>query len=38
MVYNVWMTIAGHQRVEKSMTETPHNAEADRPIIAEPAE
>ena len=38
MVYNVWRTIAGHQRQEKPMTETPHNAEADRPFIAVPAE
>ena len=34
MVYNVWMTIAGHQREEKPMTETPHNPEADKPIVA----
>ncbi|HEY9090844.1 cytochrome-c oxidase, cbb3-type subunit I [Parasphingorhabdus sp.] len=33
MVYNVWMTIAGHQREEKPMTETPHDPEADRPIV-----
>ncbi len=38
MVYNVWRTIAGHQRQEKPMTETPHSAEADRPFIAVPAE
>jgi cytochrome c oxidase cbb3-type subunit I len=38
MVYNVWRTIAGHQRQERSMTETPHNAQADRPFIAVPAE
>ena len=38
MVYNVWRTIAGHQRQEKPMTETPHNIEADRPFIAVPAE
>jgi cytochrome c oxidase cbb3-type subunit I len=38
MVYNVWRTIAGHQRQEKPMTETPYNAEADRPFIAVPAE
>ena len=38
MVYNVWRTIAGHQRQEKPMTETPHNVEADRPFIAVPAE
>jgi cytochrome c oxidase cbb3-type subunit I len=38
MVYNVWRTIAGHQRQERSMTETPYNAQADRPFIAVPAE
>ena len=38
MVFNVWRTIAGHQRQEKPMTETPHNVEADRPFIAVPAE
>ncbi|MEQ1547430.1 MAG: cytochrome-c oxidase, cbb3-type subunit I [Chakrabartia sp.] len=38
MVFNVWKTIAGYQRQEKPMTETPHNAEADRPFIAVPAE
>lgn len=37
MVFNVWKTIAGHQRQEKPMTETPHNVEADRPFIAVPA-
>ena len=37
MVFNVWQTIAGHLRAEKPMTETPHNAEADRPFIAAPA-
>lgn len=38
MVYNVWKTIAGYQRQEKAMTETPYNAEADRPFVAVPAE
>ncbi len=38
MVYNVWMTVAGHLRDEKPMTETPHNADADRPYVAVPAE
>jgi cytochrome c oxidase cbb3-type subunit I len=38
MVYNVWRTIAGHQRQERPMTETPHNTAADRPFIAVPAE
>ncbi|MEM1132455.1 MAG: cytochrome-c oxidase, cbb3-type subunit I [Pseudomonadota bacterium] len=40
MVYNVWRTILGHVREEKSMTETPHDTEADRPVApqAVPAE
>ena len=38
MVYNVWLTIAGKLRVEKPMTETPYNPEADRPVVAVPAE
>jgi cytochrome c oxidase cbb3-type subunit I len=38
MVYNVWRTVAGHQRQEKPMTETPYNPQADRPFIAVPAE
>jgi cytochrome c oxidase cbb3-type subunit 1 len=38
MVVNVWRTIAGDVRAEKPMTETPYNAEADRPLVAAPAE
>jgi len=38
MVVNVWMTIAGKLRAEKPMTETPHDAAKDRPIVAVPAE
>jgi cytochrome c oxidase cbb3-type subunit 1 len=38
MVYNVWMTIAGKLRDEKSMTETPHDEAADKPLVAVPAE
>ncbi len=38
MVYNVWMTVAGKVRDEKSMTETPHDTEADKPLVAVPAE
>ena len=38
MIYNVWMTLAGKVRDEKPMTETPYNAAADRPIVAQPAE
>ncbi len=38
LVWNVWMTIAGKVRTEAPMTETPYNADADRPAAAEPAE
>ena len=38
MVFNVWMTIAGKLRSEKPMTETPYDADADRPLVAVPAE
>jgi cytochrome c oxidase cbb3-type subunit 1 len=38
MAYNVWMTIAGKQRVEAPMGDTAHDDAADRPIVAEPAE
>eukprot|EP01013_Petalomonas_cantuscygni_P026480 TRINITY_DN4884_c0_g3_i2.p1 TRINITY_DN4884_c0_g3~~TRINITY_DN4884_c0_g3_i2.p1 ORF type:complete len:553 (+),score=101.75 TRINITY_DN4884_c0_g3_i2:11-1669(+) len=38
MVYNVWMTIAGKVRDEKSMTETPYDQSADKPLVAAPAE
>ena len=34
MVVNVWMTIAGRLRVEKPMTETPHDPDRDRPAQA----
>ncbi|WP_299323100.1 cytochrome-c oxidase, cbb3-type subunit I [Parasphingopyxis sp.] len=34
MVYNVWQTIAGKTRDEKAMTDTPHDPEKDRPIVA----
>jgi cytochrome c oxidase cbb3-type subunit 1 len=37
MVYNIWMTIAGRQRVEAAMGETIHDAEKDRPIVQQPA-
>ncbi len=37
LVYNVWMTIAGRQRDEKPMTETPHNEALDKPIVGKPA-
>lgn len=32
LVYNVWMTIKGRVRDEAPMSETPHNAAADRPL------
>ncbi len=37
MVVNVWRTVLGHQRDEAPMTQTPHNVEADRPIVAAPS-
>jgi cytochrome c oxidase cbb3-type subunit 1 len=37
MVYNIWMTIAGKQRVEAPMGDTAHDEAADRPIFNEPA-
>jgi cytochrome c oxidase cbb3-type subunit 1 len=36
--FNIAMTIAGKIRTEKPMTETPYNAAADRPLVAQPAE
>jgi len=36
MAYNIWMTIAAHQRVEAPMGDTAHDAAADRPIVSEP--
>jgi cytochrome c oxidase cbb3-type subunit I len=42
MAYNVWMTIAGKQRVEAPMGDTAHDEAADRPLpvpaAAQPAE
>ncbi len=44
MAYNIWMTIAGYQREEAPMGDTPHDEAADRPVArpqapqAEPAE
>ncbi|PQM27208.1 cytochrome-c oxidase, cbb3-type subunit I [Sphingopyxis lindanitolerans] len=38
LVFNVWATLAGKVRVEKPMTETRHNAAADRPLAPVPAE
>ena len=36
MAYNIWMTIAGYQRDEAPMGDTPHDEAADRPIFAQP--
>ena len=38
LLYNVIMTLKGLVREEAPMTETPYNAEADRPLVAQPAE
>lgn len=38
MIYNVWATISGRLRDERSMTETPYNAAADRPLAPVAAE
>jgi cytochrome c oxidase cbb3-type subunit 1 len=37
MIVNVWATLSGKVRAEKPMTETPHNAAADRPLALVPA-
>jgi len=36
MAYNIWMTIAGYQREEAPMGDTPHDEEADRPVVPQP--
>jgi cytochrome c oxidase cbb3-type subunit 1 len=36
MAYNIWMTIAGYQRDEAPMGDTPHDKTADRPIAPKP--
>ena len=38
MVINVWLTIAGRQRAEKPMHDAAYDPQADRPIVAVPAE
>ena len=38
MVYNIWMTIAGHQRDEAPMGDTAHDEANDRPLVTQPAE
>jgi cytochrome c oxidase cbb3-type subunit 1 len=37
MAVNIGLTIAGRLREEKPMRETPHDATADRPLVANPA-
>jgi len=36
MVFNMWMTIIGRQRVEAPMGETIHDADRDHPIAQQP--
>ena len=36
MAYNIWMTIAGHQREEAPLGGMPHDEEADRPVVSAP--
>ncbi|MFV0645633.1 MAG: cytochrome-c oxidase, cbb3-type subunit I [Sphingomonadaceae bacterium] len=38
MVYNVWMTILGHERKEAAMWSAPYDPQKDRPIVHAPAE
>jgi cytochrome c oxidase cbb3-type subunit 1 len=38
MVANVWLTIAGRLRVEAPLHDARYDPEADRPIVAQPAE
>ncbi|MBX7502511.1 cytochrome-c oxidase, cbb3-type subunit I [Qipengyuania sp. YG27] len=38
MVANVWLTIVGRQRAEAPLHDAPYDPEADRPIVAQPAE
>ena len=38
MVANVWLTVLGRQRVEKPLHDAAYDPEADRPIVAQPAE
>ena len=38
MVANVWLTILGRQRAEAPMHDVVYDPEADRPLVAEPAE
>ena len=38
MAYNVWMTVAGKLRQELPMRQAEYNPDADRPLVATPAE
>jgi len=38
LVINVWRTILGHQREEAPLYAPAYDAEADRPVVAQPAE
>jgi len=38
MVANVWLTVLGRRRSEAPMHDAPYDPEADRPIVAQPAE
>ena len=37
MSYNIWMTLAGKQRVEKPLNDAAYDPEADRPIVNQPS-
>ena len=37
MSYNIWMTLAGKQRVEKPLNDAVYDPEADRPIVNQPS-
>ncbi len=37
MTANVWLTIAGRLRIEEPLRSAPHDAAADRPLVATPA-
>ncbi|NCU11442.1 MAG: cytochrome-c oxidase, cbb3-type subunit I [Sphingomonadaceae bacterium] len=38
MAYNVWMTVAGKLRQEEPLRQAEYNPDADRPLVATPAE
>jgi len=37
MSYNIWMTLAGKQRVEAPLNDAAYDPEADRPIVNQPS-